>query len=360
MNVHSFFRRAMLASAVAGTVALAQSTPLEQQMTHAAIRLPIAGDIAALGGAREWLNSPPLTSASLHGKVVLIDFWTYTCVNWRRTLPYVRAWAEKYKAHGLVVIGVHTPEFDFEKDLSNVRRATKGFDIHYPIAVDSDYVIWRAFRNQYWPALYIADAQGRIRHHQFGEGSYEQTERIIQQLLTEAGSLDLPRELVSLDPQGVEAAADWADLKSPETYVGYERAEHFASRGDTVPDRPNVYMAPPRLSLNEWALVGDWTIGADAAALNGSSGRIIYRFHARDLNLIMGPAVPGVRVRFRLRIDGQPPGIAHGIDVDERGSGTVSEPRMYQLLRQPGPITEREFDIEFVAPGVQVFDFSFG
>jgi hypothetical protein len=233
-------------------------------------------------------------------------------------------------------------------------------EVRYPVAVDSDYAIWRAFENQFWPAVYIADAQGRIRYHQFGEGRYQQTERVIQQLLAEAANADLPRDLVALDPQGVEAAADWANLKSPETYVGYEQAENFASPGDTVRDRAHVYTAPSALRLNEWALVGDWTIGADAVALKGASGRIVYRFHARDLNLIMAPPARGAPIRFQVRIDGQPPGAAHGIDVDEQGNGSVTEPRMYQLIRQPGPIAARLLEIEFIGPGVEAFDFTFG
>jgi thiol-disulfide isomerase/thioredoxin len=322
--------------------------------------LRIEGELPALGGAIEWINSPPLSSPALRGKVVLIDFWTYTCINWRRTLPYVRVWAEKYKDRGLVVIGVHTPEFGFEKVPDNVRQEMPALDIHYPVAVDSDYVIWRAFRNQYWPAVYIADAHGHIRHHQFGEGGYEETERIIQQLLTEAGQPDVPNNLVSLDPKGAEVGADWATLKSPETYVGYEKAESFASPGDVVRDRPRVYASPERLRLNNWALVGEWTIRPEAAALKGAIGRIVYRFHARDVNLIMGVSTRGTPVGFRVRIDGQPPGGAHGIDVDEQGYGAVTEPRMYQLIRQPGPITDRVFDIEFVGPGVEAFDFTFG
>jgi thiol-disulfide isomerase/thioredoxin len=318
------------------------------------------GELPALGGAIEWINSPPLTVAALRGKVVLIDFWTYTCINWRRTLPYVRGWAEKYQDHGLVVVGVHTPEFSFEKALDNVHREMPTLDIPYPVAVDSDSVIWRAFRNQYWPAIYVADAQGRIRYHQFGEGGYEETERVLQQLLTEAGQADVPRDLISPKPQGVEAPADWATLKSPETYVGYERAEYFASPGDAVRDRPHVYAAPSQLRLNEWALGGDWTIGPEAASLNGSTGRIVYRFHARDVNLIMGPAARGTSVRFRVRIDGEAPGTAHGIDVDAQGDGAVSEPRTYQLIRQPGPIADRVFEIEFSGPGVKAFDFTFG
>jgi hypothetical protein len=226
--------------------------------------------------------------------------------------------------------------------------------------VDSDYAIWRAFRNQYWPAVYIADARGRIRHHQFGEGGYEETERIIQQLLTEAGQLDVASDLVSLDPKGAEVGADWTTLKSPETYLGYEKTESFASPGDAARDRPRVYAAPERLRLNQWALVGDWTIRPEAAALKGATGRIAYRFHARDVNLIMGASARGTPVGFRVRIDGKSPGDAHGIDVDEQGYGVVSEPRMYQLIRQPGPVADRVFDIEFVGPGVEAFDFTFG
>jgi thiol-disulfide isomerase/thioredoxin len=323
-------------------------------------RLQIEGELPVLDGAIQWLNSSPLTPAGLRGKVVVVDFWTYTCINWRRTLPYLRAWADKYRDRGLVVIGVHTPEFSFEKDLDNVRSETTALGIHYPVAVDSNYVIWRAFRNQYWPALYIADTQGRIRHHQFGEGGYAEIEKTIQQLLREAGHTDIPRAPVSLDPQGVEKAAAWASEKSPETYVGYERAESFASPGAAVFDRPHAYTAPAQLSLNEWALVGDWTIGAEAATLNAANGRIVYRFHARDVNLIMGPSVRGTPVRFRVRVDGERPGAAHGFDVDAQGNGIVSEPRMYQLIRQPEPIVDRLFEIEFIGPGARAFDFTFG
>jgi len=359
-------RRLLIAGACAGIVvwlsgaSVARDNRETQSVKSTGAPLPIEGELPVLTGAIEWINSPPLTTAALRGKVVLVDFWTYTCINWRRTLPYVRVWAAKYKDHGLVVIGVHTPEFSFEKALDNVHRAMPELDIHYPVPVDSDYAIWRAFRNQYWPALYIADTRGRIRHHQFGEGGYQETERVIQQLLTEAGNADVPRDLVSLNPQGVEAAADWASLKSPETYVGYEQAEYFASPGDAVRDKAHLYTAPAQLRLNEWALVGNWTIGAEAAVLNGADGRIVYRFHARDVNLIMGPAARGTAVRFRVRIDGKPPGSAHGIDVDEQGNGTVSDPRMYQLIRQPGPIADQLFEIEFASPGVAAFDFTFG
>jgi len=326
----------------------------------AAAELPIEGVLPSLGGAIEWLNSEPLTAAGLRGRVVLINFWTYTCINWLRSLPYVRAWAEKYKQHGLVVIGVHTPEFAFERNVENVRRAAKDLRVEYPIAIDSDYAIWRAFDNHYWPALYFVDAQGQIRHHQFGEGNYEQSEMIIQQLLAEAGIGGIGQELVSVEGSGVEAAADWSSLRSPENYVGYERTENFASPGGAVLDTRRVYAAPARLRLNQWALVGDWTVGRQATVLNAAEGRIAYRFHARDLHLVMGPAARGASVRFRVRIDGQPPGAAHGTDVDEEGNGTLTEQRLYQLIRQPQPIADRLFEIAFLDGGVEAYAFTFG
>jgi len=326
----------------------------------AAVQLPIEGELPSLGGATAWLNSPPLSAADLRGKVVLIDFWTYTCINWLRTLPYVRAWADKYRDHGVVVIGVHTPEFPFEHDLENVRQAAKNMRVEYPIAIDNDYAIWSAFNNHYWPALYLVDAQGRIRYHQFGEGAYEQSEMILQQLLAEAGIGGIAHELVSVDAQGAEAAADWGDLRSPENYVGYERTENFASPDGAVVDKPRVYSAPARFSLNHWALAGEWTVGRGATVLHAANGRIAYRFHARDLHLVMGPAARGASVRFRVLIDGQPPGAAHGIDVDDQGNGTVAEQRLYQLIRQSTPIADRQFEIEFLDPGVEAFAFTFG
>jgi thiol-disulfide isomerase/thioredoxin len=324
------------------------------------VQLPVEGDLPSLGGATLWLNSQPLTPASLRGKVVLVEFWTYTCINWLRQLPYVRAWAEKYKDKGLVVIGVHSPEFPFEKNVDNVRRAAKDMRVDYPIAVDSDHAIWRAFKNEYWPALYFVDARGHIRHRHFGEGEYEQSETIIQQLLMEAGNADVSHELVSVDAHGPEAAADWASLKSPENYVGHERTENFASPGGAEVDKRRVYAAPARLKLNEWALSGDWTVRKQATALNEANGRITYRFHARDLNLVMGPAARGASVRFRVLIDGHPPGAAHGADVDDQGNGTATEQRLYQLIRQPHPIADRQFDVEFLDPGVEAFAFTFG
>jgi thiol-disulfide isomerase/thioredoxin len=338
-----------------------RANQLFRTTTHpSVVRLPVEGSLPSLAGATQWLNSPPLTVAGLRGKVVLVDFWTYTCINWLRTLPYLRAWAEKYKDHGLVVIGVHTPEFDVEHDLDNLRRAAKDLRIDYPIAVDNDYGIWTAFDNHYWPALYFVDAQGQIRHHQFGEGDYEEAEMILQQLLAEAGIGGIGQDLVSVDPTGVEAAADWASLRSPENYLGYQRTENFASSNGDVLETPHVYEAPARLRLNHWALSGDWTVQAQAILLNQAEGRIAYRFHARDLHLVMGPAAPGTAVRFHVRIEGQPPGAAHGTDVDDQGNGTVTEPRLYQLVRQPGPVSERTFEITFLDPGVQAYAFTFG
>jgi thiol-disulfide isomerase/thioredoxin len=323
---------AVLSTILVCTASSAEDRMLQQQMP-------------SLGRANAWLNSHPLSAAELRGKVVLIDFWTYTCINWRRTLPYVRAWAEKYQNQGLVVVGVHTPEFSFEKDLDNVRHAASEQQVTYPIAVDSDYAIWRAFDNQYWPALYFVDAQGRIRHHQFGEGEYERAERMIQQLLAEAGHADVDRSLVAVEGQGAEAAADWHTLQSPETYLGRALGERFSSH------------EPASLKLNQWTVVGDWTRQDDLARLNTAGGKVAYRFHARDVHLIMGSGTP---VRFRVRIDGQAPAAAHGLDVDESGHGTASGPRMYQLIRQSGPIVDRLFEIEFLDPGVAVFDFTFG
>jgi thiol-disulfide isomerase/thioredoxin len=334
--------------------------PVPAGLHTASVRLPVEGELPSLGGATGWLNSPPLMAAGLRGKVVLIDFWTYTCINWIRSLPYVRAWAGKYKDQGLVVIGVHTPEFAFEHNADNVRRAAQDMSVGYPVAIDNDYAIWRAFENHYWPALYFADAQGHIRHHHFGEGEYEQSEMIIQQLLAEAGSGGTGHELVSVDARGVEAAADWATLKSPENYVGHERTENFASPGGAVPGKRHVYAAPAELRLNHWALSGDWTAEEQATTLNTAGGRIAYRFHARDLHLVMGPAAPGTTVRFRVLLDGEPPGAAHGIDADGQGNGTATGQRLYQLIRQRGPVTDHTFEITFPDPGVQAYAFTFG
>jgi len=316
-------------------------------------------ELSALGRAVEWINSPRLMPDSLVGKVVVVDFWTYTCINWLRTLPYVRAWAQKYRQQ-LVVIGVHTPEFGFEKNVDHVRRAVRQMKIEYPIAIDNDYAIWRAFKNQYWPALYFIDARGQVRQHQFGEGEYERSEIAIQRLLAEAGAAGIGEGVVSVDASGVEAPADPGSLRSPENYVGYERTDRFASPGGAESDRRRLYAAPVRLALNQWALAGEWTMGRQATVLGSPNGRIVYRFHARDLHLVMGPPRQGISVRFRVSLDGQPPGRAHGLDVDDTGSGTVVEPRLYQLIRQPAPIVDRQFEIEFLDAGVETFAFTFG
>jgi thiol-disulfide isomerase/thioredoxin len=328
---------------------------------HAAsARLPVEGELPSLDGATGWLNSEPLTPGGLRGKVVLVDFWTYTCINWLRQLPYVRAWAEKYSSHGLTVIGAHTPEFSFEHNADNVRRAVQDMRITYPVATDNNYAVWLAFDNHYWPALYFADSEGRIRHHHFGEGEYGRSEMVIQQLLAEAGSAGVGTELVSVDPSGLEAPADWASLRSPENYTGYERTEGFASPGGAVPGKPHVYAVPARLGLNQWALSGDWTMEEEATTLNAANGQIACRFHGRDLNLVMGPAASGSPVRCRVLIEGQPPGDAHGTDVDGDGNGTVTQQRVYQLIRQRGPITERTFEITFLDPAAQAYCFTFG
>ena len=323
-------------------------------------RLPTEGELPSFNSTGAWLNSQPLKTRELRGKVVLINFWTYTCINWQRQLPYVRAWATKYKDRGLIVIGVHTPEFSFEKNIVNVRRAAEKMQVEYPIVIDSDYSIWRAFNNEYWPALYFADTQGRIRHHVFGEGEYETSERAIQELLREAGDSGIRSDLVSVNAGGAEAAADWDNLNSGENYVGYQRTERFASPGGPVSNKPHVYKFPEKMGLNYWTLSGDWTMGKEAIVLNQSGGRIAYRFHARDLHLVMGPGIAGTPVRFRALIDGQPAGAAHGSDVDNQGNGTVTEPRMYQLIRQPSPIVDRRFEIQFLDSGLEAFSFTFG
>jgi hypothetical protein len=316
-------------------------------------------ELAAIGRATEWLNSPRLAPSQLSGKVVVVNFCTYTCINWLRTLPYVRAWAAKY-TQGLVVLGVHTPEFEFEKNLDNVRRAVQQMRIEYPIVIDNDYSIWRAFRNQYWPALYFVDTRGRIREHHFGEGEYEQSESRIRKLLADAGVASRGGGIEPVAVSGVEWPADWANLKSPENYLGHERTENFASSGGAELDRRRVYTSPTRLALNNWALAGEWTVGNKLISLNKADGRIVYRFHARDLHLVMGPARRESPIRFRVSIDGQPPAAAHGSDVDDAGNGTVVEQRLYQLIRQPGAIVDRTFEIEFRDPGAEAFAFTFG
>jgi hypothetical protein len=312
----------------------------------------------ALAGATGWINTPPLTAAALRGKVVLVEILTYSCINWRRQLPYVRAWAERYAADGLVVLGVHSPEFGFEHAADNVQRAARTIRIPFPIAIDSDMAIWNALDNSYWPALYFIDAQGRIRHHVFGEGEYESSEMIIRQLLAEAGHPP-SGELATIDARGVEAAPDVRNLLTPETYAGYARMRGFASPGGAVRDEGRRYVVPAKLALAQWALAGAWTMGPESAVLDAAGGRVVYRFHARDLHVVMGSHA-GTPVRFRVRIDGQPPGASHGEDVDDQGQGTMIEPRLYQLIRQHGPIIEREVEIELPDPGAELFSFTFG
>jgi thiol-disulfide isomerase/thioredoxin len=339
---------------------LTRANQLVRSATHPPAQLPVEGHLPGFDGATGWLNSPPLPAEGLRGRVVLVNFWTYTCINWLRTLPYVRAWADRYTDHGLTVIGVHTPEFGFEHDLDNVRQAVKDLGVEFPVAVDNDYAVWTAFDNHYWPAFYFVDAQGQIRHHRFGEGDYEQSEMILQQLLTEAGSGGTDQELTSVDARGAETAADWASLRSPENYLGYERTDNFVAPNGSILDTSYAYAAPTRLRLNHWALSGDWSVQRQAIVGNQANGRILYRFQARDLHLVMAPAARGTPVRFRVSIDGQPPAAAHGTDVDDQGNGTLTQPRLYQLIRQPGPVAERTFEITFLDPGAQAYAFTFG
>jgi cytochrome c biogenesis protein CcdA/thiol-disulfide isomerase/thioredoxin len=323
--------------------------------------LPVEGPMPDLSGAVTWLNSPPLDAAALKGKVVLVDFWTYSCINCLRTIPYVRAWAEKYKDQGLVVIGVHSPEFAFEKD---VKKAIADLKITYPVAIDNNYAIWRGFNNNFWPAHYFIDAKGQIRHHEFGEGNYDESERVIQQLLAEAGKKMASSDLVTVNATGAEAAADMSEIQSPETYVGYARAENFVSPGGAAQDQAKTYTAEAK-QLNEWGLTGDWTVGSEHATLNTKDGGIIYRFHARDLHLVLGPGADGKPVRFKVMIDGAAPGANHGSDIDENGAGTVTDQRLYQLVRQKsdgagGGVADHTFEIQFLDPGVQAYAFTFG
>ena len=313
-----------------------------------------------LSGATGWINSPPLNAKQLKGKVVLVDFWTYSCINCLRSVPYVRAWAEKYKDSGLVVIGVHTPEFDFEKQLPNVQKAVQKFAIPYPVALDSNYAIWNAFHNQYWPAHYFIDATGKVRFEHFGEGEYDQSERWIQQLLQEAHATHMPSATAQVHGQGVQAAADEGDVGSPETYIGYARAENFASPGGIKRDADQLYTQPSSLRLNQWSLAGRWVDREQFAVLNSASGKIAFRFHARDLHLVLGPTAGGKAIRFRVTIDGQAPGESHGVDTDAEGNGVVTDYRLYQLVRLKGPVADHTFVIEFLDPGVQAFAFTFG
>ena len=356
-------RPAPAQGAEAGPAMTASSGAMMRAALGGPASLPVEGQLPALTGAVQWLNSPPLTAEGLRGKVVLVDFWTYSCINCLRTLPYVKAWAEKYRDQGLVVIGVHAPEFAFERNIDNVKKATRDLGIGYPVAVDNNYAIWRAFNNQYWPAHYFIDAQGQIRFHHFGEGEYAKSEQVIQQLLAEAGHAGAAKVATGLGPagaQGVQMAADKAEIQSGETYLGYERAENFASPGGEAQDKAHTYTAPAQPALNDWGLAGTWKVGAEHATLAGASGRIVYRFHARDLHLVLGPGKDGKPVRFRVTIDGAAPGDAHGTDVAADGSGTVTEQRLYQLVRQNGKVADRTFAIEFLDAGVEAYAFTFG
>ena len=338
----------------------ASSKPVRTAATASTGALPVLDDFPPLDGATTWLNSPPLTVEGLKGKVVLIDFWTYSCINCLRAIPYVEAWAEKYKDQGLVVIGVHSPEFAFERNVDNVRKAIADLKITYPVAIDNDYTIWRAFDNQYWPAHYFIDAKGRIRHEHFGEGNYGESEKVIQQLLAEAGAQHVAGGIVSVAASGAEAASDVADVRSPETYVGFERAANFASAGGAVNDKPHDYTVGSPLQLNQWGLTGNWTIGSENALSNDKDAGIVYRFHARDLHLVLGPGPGGKPVHFRVTVDGAAPNDSHGADVDAQGDGVVTGQRLYQLVRQAGPVADRTFEIHFLDPGVQAFAFTFG
>ncbi|MGF6936153.1 cytochrome c biogenesis protein CcdA/thiol-disulfide isomerase/thioredoxin [Paraburkholderia sp. UCT70] len=334
--------------------------PLVQIAVKAGDTLPVEGDLPTLDGATQWLNSPPLTAQSLRGKVVLVDFWTYSCINCIRALPYVRGWADKYRDYGLVVIGVHAPEFAFEKDPGNVIHAVRDLGVDYPVAIDNGYAIWKAFGNEYWPAHYFIDPQGHIRHHHFGEGDYQQSEDVIRRLLTEGGQKDLPGGYVQPNAQGAQAAAGSGDAsRSPETYVGYARAQNFAG-GQMTQDTTSTYHAPPTLMANQWALDGRWSVSDENARLDSPNGRIVYRFCGRDLHLVLGPGRDGQPVRFRVLIDGKAPGADRGTDIDAYGNGTVTAQRLYQLVRQASGSGERTFEITFLDPGVLAYAFTFG
>jgi cytochrome c biogenesis protein CcdA/thiol-disulfide isomerase/thioredoxin len=385
-----WFRRALGAAVIFGVVAIAvgwdtnlltkfsfvNTTKAEEHLINAlgdqsaiekvnaaaptTISLGDEGAMPDLNGAVAWLNSPPLNRASLKGKVVVVDFWTYSCINCLRALPYVEAWSTKYKNDGLIVIGVHTPEFAFEKDKANVEKAAHDLGVTYALAIDSNYTMWKAFNNKYWPAHYFIDAKGRIRYHHFGEGEYDVSERVIQQLLAEAGDKNIGQGTVNVTASGAQAAPSMNDVQSSETYIGYERADNFVSTIPLAPDKKTTYVAPGRLSLNEWGLNGTWTVGPEMAVLHNAPGKIVFRFHARDLHLVLGPSAGSKPIRFKVKLDGTEPGADHGVDVMLDGSGAVKENRLYQLIRQRGRVEDRTFEIEFLDPGVEAFAFTFG
>jgi thiol-disulfide isomerase/thioredoxin len=348
----------LLASGVA--LAMAAGLPVAAAAPEANRPQALPEPERALLAGRQWLNTPPLRPEDLRGKVVVVNFWTYSCINSLRALPYLRAWAAKYKDRGLVVVGIHTPEFAFEKDLANVRHATGALGVGFPVVLDSDYRIWRAFDNQAWPAFYFIGADGRVRHQAIGEGGYDRSERMIQQLLAETKGPPVANDIAAVAGKGPQAAPDEADLRSPETYVGYAQARAFASPGGLSRDARKAYRSAADLTPNHWSLAGAWTVGPEFATLNEASGAVAFRFHARDLHFVLGPSAAGRPVRFRIKIDGAAPGASHGSDVDAAGLGTVREPRMYQLVRQAGPVVDRTFEIEFLDPGVRAYVFTFG
>ena len=325
-----------------------------------ALALPVEGHLGSFQGATGWLNSEPLTTEGLRGRVVAVDFWTYTCINWLRTAPYRRAWHARYAEHGLTLIGAHTPEFGFERTVDNVVERTRGFGVEYPVAIDSDYGVWNAFSNHFWPALYIADAEGRIRYHHYGEGEYAMSEMVIQQLLREAGATDLDPDVAQVDPQGFEVAADWETVRTPETYLGFGRAAVWAAPDGARLGESHAYPESGTLPLNQWALIGPWTFAQHASVSDATGARVAFRFQARDVNLVMGPAMRGANVPFRVRLDGAAPGEARGFDVDAQGDGTLADQRLYQLIRQTGPIRERTVEIEFLGAGAEAYCFTFG
>jgi hypothetical protein len=348
-----------------GTATLSTSAPgfirsIAHRLTGEPAALPDEGHLPGFEGATGWLNSEPLTPRGLRGRVVAVQFLTYTCVNWLRTLPYARAWAAKYADHGLTLVGVHTPEFGFERNVDNIVTNLRDLDVPYPIAIDSDYGVWRAFANHYWPALYVADEQGRIRYHHYGEGEYAMSEMVIQQLLASAGASGFDPAFVSVDPHGTEVAADWSNVGSPETYLGAAQASGYASPDGAYVGKSHAYGPADGLRLNEWAPIGTWTIARHASVLDEPNGRVAFRFRARDVNLVMGPRSPGLAISYRVFIDGRPPADDHGTDVDADGRGTLDQQRLYQLIRQTGPVDTALFEIEFLDGGAEAYCFTFG
>ena len=368
-RLEAWVRRASSVAVITGVVVLVTGwgmgllTRLSLVKTANAASQPFLGDegdMPDLDGASGWLNSAPLSSKSLRGKVVMVNFWTYTCINSLRPLPYVKSWASKYHDAGFVVIGVHTPEFSFEHDPTNVDNAVRTLNVTFPVAIDSKIRIWQSFNNEAWPAQYLVDTKGRIRYHHFGEGEYGEIERVIQELLKENGATGLASGTTSLSGVGIEAAPDWTDERSPETYIGYGQAQNFASPEKVHKDSIQIFSAPEKLSLNHWGLSGSWNVNVESAVLQAASGKIVFRFHSRDLNLVLAPAQDGKPVRFVVRLDGAAPGENLGVDTAPDGSSKIRQPRLYQLIRQKGPIVDRTFEIEFLDLGAHAFDFTFG